>query len=60
MCYGAAKPTDLNFTQPFIDELVDVIENGIVDPDTNTVYQVELYAVICDAPGHSNYVIKIT
>lgn len=61
--YGEGKPPLEDFLQPFVDELLSLLENRLVT-ETGEVFEVEVYLFICDAParayvkcikGHSGY-----
>jgi hypothetical protein len=51
LCYGKTKPNDLEFLTDTINELKNMLQNGIVYNDRPL--RVSLKCVVCDAPARS-------
>lgn len=49
---GDSKPSDANeFLTPFVDELLDIIQNGITI--NSFAYRIEIHNFACDAPARA-------
>lgn len=56
--HGNEKPFCSNdFLKDFIEEVVPLIDEGFVDDISNTTIQIQVVAIICDAPAKS-FVLK--